>query len=108
MIALGIEMVITIQKTNEWTTNIHKEPKEVTIQEKVNRSRKEFLPDGTILLVYEEYNQAKGRSVTQLYDVNNNLIWEGIMTHLCLSKNILDGTEIMKIGAIKAQSGSRR
>jgi len=91
MVALGIEMVITIHRTNEWTTHIPNEPKELTIQEKINRSDKECLPDGTILLVYNNYNRTKGGTVTQIYDVNNNLIWEGTMTYDENNKQIWKG-----------------
>jgi len=93
MIALGIEMIITIQKTNEWTTNIHKEPKEPTLQEKIDRSHKEFLPDGTVLLMYEKYNRANRQDVIQIHDANNNLVWEGVKTYdTNSSKYLLNGT----------------
>ncbi len=55
-------------------------------EERLNRirySEKEFLPDGTIHLVYRP-ERAPGRvdepEIMQIYDVNDNLLWEGPRT----------------------------
>ena len=48
---------------------------------RINRSSKNFLPDGTIHLVYTpKYSRAGGKPYTQeqKYDCNDNLIWQGI------------------------------
>lgn len=49
--------------------------------DRINRSEKEFFPDGTIHLVYR-LGQPLGRSGEpdreQIYDVNDNLLWEGL------------------------------
>jgi len=48
--------------------------------ERISRSSKEFLPDGTIHLVYEPRTE-QGRIIEprteQIYDANDHLLWEG-------------------------------
>jgi hypothetical protein len=77
MVALGMEMMLTIQKTHKWTFEPSREHKEPILQEKIDRSEKILLSDGTIFLKFTEYSSAKRQSVIQIYDVNNNLIWDG-------------------------------
>jgi hypothetical protein len=81
MVALGIEMMLTIQKTNKWTYEPFREHKEPTMQEKIDRSEKIFLPDGTIFLKFTEYSSTKRQSIIKIYDVNNNLIWDGFSAY---------------------------
>jgi len=46
-------------------------------QDRIRRSAKEFLPDGTIHLI-DRVEHISGRmDKVQIYDVNDNLIWEG-------------------------------
>ncbi|MBN2271325.1 MAG: hypothetical protein JXN61_11965 [Sedimentisphaerales bacterium] len=59
--------------------------KEQTEEEKrlsrIQYSAKNFLPDGTIHLVYQpgrtNYSQWEKSAAQQIYDVNDNLLWEG-------------------------------
>ena len=49
--------------------------------QRIDRSSKNFLPDGTIHLVYTpKYSRAGGKPYTQeqIYDCNDNLLWQGI------------------------------
>jgi len=50
--------------------------------DRINSSAKEFLPDGTIHLVYYKPGRTPGRfnepEREQIYDVNDNLLWEGL------------------------------
>jgi hypothetical protein len=69
----------------ERRTTTSKSQEELSQEEKrldrINRSAKEFFPDGTIHLVYVEgINPGrKGEAEReQIYDVNDNLLWEGL------------------------------
>jgi hypothetical protein len=80
MIALGIEEVLTVPTPREQANNIQNKPKELTIQEKISRSRKEFLPDGTILFLYSvnDADDSIDKHTTEIFDANSNLIWKGV------------------------------
>jgi hypothetical protein len=48
--------------------------------QRIRRSSKEFLPDGTIHLVYElrsQLHQTSESQIVQIYDANDHLLWEG-------------------------------
>ncbi len=48
--------------------------------QRIRRSSKEFLLDGTIHLVYEprsQFRQASESRIVQIYDANDHLLWEG-------------------------------
>ncbi len=80
MIALGIEVVLTVPTSQGLATNIQNKPKELTTQEKISRSRKEFLPDGTMFFVYSVNNQEDGtdKNAVEIFGANSNLIWQGV------------------------------
>lgn len=46
-------------------------------QERIRRSSKEFLPDGTIHLIDRVEHISGRKDKVQIYDVNDNLLWEG-------------------------------
>jgi len=46
-------------------------------QERIRRSLKEFLPDGTIHLIDRVEHISGRRDKVQIYDTNDNLLWEG-------------------------------
>ena len=51
--------------------------KEEKRQERIRRSSKEFLPDGTIHLIDRVEHISDRKHQEQIYDVNDNLLWEG-------------------------------
>ena len=46
-------------------------------QDRILRSSKEFLPDGTIHLIDRVEHISGQRDKVQIYDINDNLLWEG-------------------------------
>jgi hypothetical protein len=79
MIALGIEEVLIVPTQREQATDIPNKPKELTTQEKISRSQKEFLPDGTIHFLYSANDADDGtKNATEIFDANSNLIWKGV------------------------------
>ncbi|MHC4537881.1 MAG: hypothetical protein ACYS6K_28460 [Planctomycetota bacterium] len=46
-------------------------------QKRLNRSLKEFLPDGTIHLIDRVEHISGRRDKVHIYDINDNLLWEG-------------------------------
>ncbi len=49
---------------------------------RISRSRKEFLPDGTIHLIYEKNLGGSYRQELNVYDANDNLLWTGFTNDL--------------------------
>ena len=89
LIALLILQLITIEMASlppHSDTRPAKQIKEPTEEEKrlrrIQYSVKEVLPDGTIHLLYQPgrtlYSQWEDSSKQQVYDTNDNLLWEGI------------------------------
>lgn len=78
-----IEMAMTFARTSRQSAT--EQAKEPTEEEKrlsrIQYSLKQCLPDGTIHLVHQPgrkyYYQWEESSAQQIYDVNDNLLWEG-------------------------------
>ena len=93
MIALGIAQVLAVPEPHEQAKDTQK-PKELTIQEKIAHSRKEFLPDGTFLFVYSENKQGDGgKLATEIFDANSNLIWQGVQFKDANNKPVWQGVD---------------
>src|SRR3989304_8339967 len=91
LIGIHILQIIIMETAIIFAYKEHREPKkELSEQEKrldrIKNSAKEFLPDGTIHLIYklgrERYmydwqRQENEREIVQIYDANDNLLWDG-------------------------------
>jgi len=85
LVAVSILQGIILQIERTFRPSATTKPKaELTQEEKridrIRRSAKEFLPDGTIHLVFKPRRisgQINQSETEQIYDANNNLLWEG-------------------------------
>jgi hypothetical protein len=98
MIARGIEEVLTVRTSREQATDIQNKPKELTTQEKINYSRKQFLPDGTMLFVYSVSRQDDENKLdTEIFDANSNLIWQGVKFNDANNNQVWQGLNNMPL-----------
>jgi hypothetical protein len=77
-ICIQIEQTYTRKK--RFTTEENPEAElsqEERRQDRIRRSVKEFLPDGTIHLIYRLEHISDQKYQEQIYDSNDNLLWEG-------------------------------
>jgi len=82
-IIIGTAQILLPRKSRQPVAEAAKEPTEEEKRlSRIQYSAKRFLPDGTIHLVYQPghkyYSQWEESSTQQVYDVNDNLLWEGI------------------------------
>ena len=77
-ISIGIEKTSIHLKKRSFQT---KSEKKLTQEEKridrIRSSAKEFIPDGTIHLICRLEHLSDGIDLEQIYDANDNLLWEG-------------------------------
>jgi len=86
LVALAIAQAITVGMAHSFHKPTTPPDKELTEEEKrvsrIRNSAKQCLPDGTIHLVHQpgrrSYSQWEESGKQQIYDTNDNLLWEGI------------------------------
>ncbi len=78
-ISIGIENMFILAKRRPIQTKSDKElTQEEERIERISKSRKEFLPDGTIHLIHRVEHISHQKYREQIYDVNDNLLWEDL------------------------------
>lgn len=81
-IIIQLAMVLTIKKYGPPTMKPKKISEEEKHLEKIRNSAKQFLPDGTIHLVYEFSDtptfSADDQKQQEIYDANGRLLWSGL------------------------------